>query len=285
MKKRTGVILGGVAAFFGVVALAVYLASGALETTLSFRVTDAVSGAWVWDATVKLQDRVMRLYYQADQGSPQLAFTHLKPGPWQLDVSAPAYEPQRVPVRLKRGRNVLADPIRMKGLEIPSLSHFIVVDKREQGRFFLEIRPVGKDEKAVLNHPTLDIWIGAVVSAQVKGGRYTEKPEDTGSARGETIFAGKLDWTWDATPEASFRYTVPIPVDRFARSPAQFYVVDTLIAIPKPGAITREELDSVMSKVYELKEPAAIAAYLDQYRDRLSYYLPPTGWNVKGGAL
>ena len=284
MKKRTGIIFGGIAVFFAVVALAVYLASGALETTLRFRLADAVSGAWVWDATVKLQDRVMRLYYQADQGSPELEFAGLKPGRWELEVSAPAYEPQRVPVRLKRGRNVIAEPIRMKGLEIPSLSHFIVVDRREQGRFFLEVRPVGMDEKAVLNHPALDIWIGAVVSAQMKGGRYTEKAEDTGSVRGETIFAGKLDWTWDATPETSFRYSVPIPLEKFAKSAAQYYVVDTLIVIPRPGKVTREEIDSIMSKVYELKDPGAIAGYLDGYKDRFSYYLPPTGWNVKGGA-
>ncbi len=284
MKKRTAVILGGVAAFFGIVALVVYLAGGALETTLRFRVIDAVSGAWVWNATVRIQDRVMRLFYQADQGSPELEFTRLKPGRWEMEVSAPAYETQRVPVRLKRGRNVLADPIRMKGLEIPSLSHFIVVDRRDKGRFYLEVRPVGTDDKAVLNHPCLDIWIGAMVSAQIKGGRYVEKPEDSGSTRGETLFAGRLDWTWDATPETSFRYTVPFPVDKIAKSPAAYYVVDTLIAIPKPGAITKEELDAVMARVYELKEPEAITRYLDGFKDRFTYHLPPTGWNVKGGA-
>ena len=48
--------------------------------------------------------------------------------------------------------------------------------------------------------------------------------------------------------------------------------------------VTREEIDAIMSKVYELKDPGAIAGYLDGYKDRFSYYLPPTGWNVKGGA-
>jgi hypothetical protein len=158
------------------------------------------------------------------------------------------------------------------------------VDRREEDRFFLEIRPVGQDEKAVLNHPAVDIWIGVRVSAQVKGGRYTEKEEDKGSERGETIFAGRLDWTWDPSPETSFRYTVPIPVDKFAKSPARYYVVDTLIAVPRPGAVTREELDSIMTKVYDLNDPEAIKAYLDAYKDRFSTYLPPTAWNVEGGA-
>ena len=152
------------------------------------------------------------------------------------------------------------------------------VTAQQYGRIKNDLRAKGRPI------PENDIWIGAVVSAQMKGGRYTEKAEDTGSVRGETIFAGKLDWAWDATPETSFRYSVPIPLEKFAKSPAQYYVVDTLIVIPRPGKVTREEIDSIMSKVYELKDPAAIAGYLDGYKDRFSYYLPPTGWNVKGGA-
>jgi hypothetical protein len=284
MKKRAWLILGAVAAFFGGVALIVYLASGALDTALRFRVVDSVSGGWVWNATIKLQNRETRSFYQADQGSPELQFTRLKPGRWELQISAPAYAPQQVPVRLRRGVNVLPQPIRLMGLEIPQLSYFVVVDKRDQGPLYLEVRPVGQDGKAVINHPCVDLWFGALISAQVKGGRYTDKSEDTGSERGEPLFAGRLDWIWDGKPETSFRYTVPIPVDKLRKSPAQYWVIDTLIAIPKPGKITREELNSVMSKVYELKDPKAITVYLDQYKDRFSYYLPPTDWNVKGGA-
>jgi len=284
MKKRTWLILGGIAVFFGGVALVVHLASGALETTLRYRLVDSVSGGWVWNATLKLQNRVMRAFYQADQGSPELEFTHLRPGRWELEIAAPSYESQRVAVGLKRGRNVLPQPIRMKGLEIPSLSHFIVVDKRDQGQLSLEVRPVGKDEKAVLNHPSLDIWIGALISAQVKGGRYTEKAEDAGSERGEPIFAGRLDWTWDARPESSFRYAVPVPADKLRKSPAPYWVIDTLIAIPMTDAITREQLDGIMSKVYQLGDFKAIAGYREQYKDRFTYYLPPTSWNVKGGS-
>ncbi len=284
MKKRTWLILGGVVVFFGAVALAVYLAGGALETTLRFRVVDSVSGGWVWNATLTLQDREMRAFYQADHGASDLEFSHLKPGNATLEITAPAYEAQKIPVRLKRGRNTLPEPIRMKGLEIPTLSHFIIVDKRDQGQLFLEVRPVGADGKAVLNHPCLDIWIGALISAQIKGGKYTEKAEDTGSERGEPLFAGKLDWTWDGTPETSFRYTVPVPPDRLRASPAQYWVIDTLVAVPRPGAITRQELDAIMSKVFEFRDPKDISVYLDQYKDRFSYYLPPTSWNVKGGA-
>ncbi len=284
MKKRTWLILGGVVAFFGAVALAVYLAGGALETTLRFRVVDSVSGGWVWNATLTLQDREMHEFYQADHGAADLEFTHLKPGNATLEIVAPAYEPQKIPVRLKRGRNTLPGPVRMKGLEIPTLDHFIIVDKRDQGQLYLEVRPVGTDGKAVLNHPCLDIWIGSLISAQVKGGKYTEKAEDTGSERGEPLFAGKLDWTWDGTPETSFRYTVPVPLDKLRSSPAQYWVIDTLVAVPKPGAITRQELDAIMGKVFQFRDPKEISAYLDQYKDRFTYYLPPTSWNVKGGA-
>jgi hypothetical protein len=284
MKKRTGLILAGIVAFFGVVAVVVYLAGGALETTLQLRVVDSVSGAWVWNATVRLQDRVMRSFYQADQGAAELRFTRLKPGRAEIEITAPSYESRKVEIRLRRGRNSLPEPIRMQGLEIPQLSHFIVVDKRDKGAFVLEVRPVGTDEKAVLNHPCLDIWIGGLISAQAKGGRYTVKSEDSGSERAEPLFAGKLDWSWDATPETSFRYAVPMPLDRMRPTQAQFWVVDTLIAVPKPGKITPAELDGIMKKAYELRDAAAIAAYLDAYKDRFVYYLPPTLWNVKGGA-
>jgi hypothetical protein len=284
MKKKTWYILGAIVLFFGALAVTAYLTSGALETTLELDVMDAVSGGWVWNATITAQDRIIRSYFQTDQGPAPLKFTGLRPGSTTVEVSAPHYESASRSIRLRRGANKLEEPIAMIGIEIPDLQQFYVISNVENGVLDFEIRPVGSDGSAVLNHPAVELWFGVLISAQMKDGNYVQKSQETGSTRGEPLYAGPVSWSWDATPETSFRYSAQIPVSDLAPSPARFWVVDALIVLPKATKIEREELDRLMEPIYTLGSPEAVAEYLDGFDDQISYYFAPTSWNVEGVA-
>ena len=102
MKKKVVLIPIIMALALGIVAISVYLSRVNIDTTLEFQVRDAVSKAWVWDSTMKLQDRTIRGFYQSDKGLVNYKFTHLIPGNYILDISAPAYTSFKVPVVIKK---------------------------------------------------------------------------------------------------------------------------------------------------------------------------------------
>ena len=62
------------------VAAVVYAATNPPDTTYEFVVRDAVSKNWVWDATFRLQGRVIRSHLQSDQGPRPQVFTRLAAG-------------------------------------------------------------------------------------------------------------------------------------------------------------------------------------------------------------
>jgi hypothetical protein len=269
------------------VAVAVYLAMNPVDTTLEFQVRDAVSKSWVWDATFTLENRVIRAYYQsADESAAKpivQRFTHLKPGEAQLLVEAPAYVSATKKVKLKRGENRLEQPIDLVGYEIPTLSKFIVFEDRNATDIIQEIRPVSADGPAVLNHPCLDLWIGARVSVQMYHGMPAQQQTEQGSERGEELYKGALQWSWDSLPETTFRYGSHIPLAQIKKNNDPYWVIDYLIVVPDPRKITREELESIMKQAWQL--PAeAIEPYLAPYKSdgKLTPYVF-TSWNVAGG--
>jgi len=135
----------------------------------------------------------------------------------------------------------------------------------------------------VVNHPCLPIWIGCRVTTQLKDGAPVTEPVETGSTRGQELFSGKLDWTWDPLPQTIFRYTARIPGARIAPSTAPYRVIDYLVIVPDPRAIGPEALDALMQAAPPLSDPAALAAYLSREQGRLHWYFD-TSWNVPGGA-
>ena len=214
MRHRRGLIFGAVAVGAAAVVLVVYVATNPVDTTLEFVVRDAVSENWVWDATFRLQGRVIRSHFQSDQGpSPQI-FTRLLPGEAMLEIDAPSYATQTIPVALRRGENRLADPIDLVGLEIADLERWVVVEERVGEGIALQLRPVSDAGPAVVNHPTLDLWIGARISVQIQDGVPVQEATEAGAERGEELYRGVLQWEWDATPETVFRYSSSIPVSR-----------------------------------------------------------------------
>jgi hypothetical protein len=283
MKLRVPLIAILIPSALVTTALAVLLAMANFDTTLQFVFEDSVSGGWVWGAVARLQDRALLGFYQSDAGPVPYTFTHLKPGDATLTIEARGYEPVSVPVTLRRGSNRLRTPIRMVGTEIPSLVGFAIFENRSGADVVCELRPVGEDGSAVVNHPCLAIWIGCRVTTQLRNGVPIQEPVDTGSSRGEELFRGKLEWTWDPLPQTVFRYTARIPGARIAASAAPYRVVDYLVVVPDPRAIGPDELNALMNAAPSIADPDALRAYLERQKGRLTFFFD-TSWNVAGGA-
>ena len=282
MKPRRVLIVIGVVAAVVAVAVVVYAAMNPVATTYEFVVRDAVSKNWVWDATVRLQGRVIRSHFQTDQGPRPQRFTHLEPGAATLEISAPAYVGQTIPVTLRRGENRLAEPIELVGYEIPDLTGWIIFEDRAGTDLVQQLRPVSSAGPAVTNHPALDLWIGARVSIQVKEGVPVRDETTAGAARGEELYRGVLQWEWDATPETIFRYSSVIPGTEVKASTAPYWVIDYLIVVLNPTRIDRPEIDRIMEQAWDLP-PEALPAHLEQYESEgaLDAY-QFTSWNVPG---
>jgi hypothetical protein len=282
MKKLKFIIIILAAVVLAAVALMVYLATAArFDTTLQFQVRDIVSRNWVWDATITLQKRTIRAYYQTDRGPQILRFTHLEPGDATLEISASGYESRSIPVVLKRGENRLEEPIEMVGLEIPSLVHFIIFENQIGGDIVSEIRPVGENGRAVLNHPCMDLWIGARMTVQMKDGLYVQEPAEEDSVRGKELFRGQIEWEWDPLPETVFRYSARIPGAGIEYHEAPFRIIDYLLVVPNPKKISKEEISSIVSDAWKNTDPQNLDDVLDNYSKEFSYYIF-TSWNVRG---
>jgi hypothetical protein len=249
------------------------------EVTLEFQVHDEVSGQWVWDATAVAEDREMRLYYQSDHGPKPQVFSRLTPGETRLEISAPSYITVSVPVMLRRGKNHVERPIELVGYEIPGLNRWIMFEEWVGNRIMVEMRPLDEDGRAVINHPSLDLWVAARISVQEGA------PTDTsGGRRGAELFAGQIDWQWDSAPESLFRYTASIPAARIQPTSEPLWVIDYLVVVPDPRRVRRDRVQAIMGPA--LAAPAdTIPALLESYeRDGLFRSYSYTAWNVDGGA-
>ena len=181
--RRPLVWLAAAVALAGIAAGAAAIVSACSEVSFQFQHRDAVSGAWVYDCTDSLQGRVNHGYYQT-----VFTFRGLKPGASTLEVSAPSYLPQSIPIALARGVNRLRVPLSLVGYEIPRLEQLILFERSSASdRLEVEVRPRGEDGNAVLNHPALDLRIAGRVQAQVRGGLYARSPDEPGSTLGEEL--------------------------------------------------------------------------------------------------
>ena len=284
MKTRRVLIPVLIIVVVAAVAVVVYLTMNPVDTTFEFEVRDAVSRNWVWDATFSLQGRVIRSHFQSDRGPLPQVFTNLEPGEATLEISAPSYVSQSIAVTLKRGENRLGEPIDLVGYEIPDLVKWIIFEDRVGNDIVQEIRPVSSEGPAVLNHPCLDLWIGARVSVQIYDGLPAQEETEEGSVRGEELFKGVLDWEWDATPETTFRYSSSIPGSQIRSNSDPYWVIDYLIIVPDPRKISREEVEEIMDEAWDLP-PEVIQDYLEPYeRDGLFTQYVFTSWNVEGAS-
>ncbi len=264
-----------IAAAAAVVVAGALVAALPFEATLEFQIRDRVSRGAVWNATVTIRDRFLRTYYAG--GGDSLRFARLAPGTATLEVSAPNYQPVSVPVTLRRGRNRLAEPIDVTGLRIPGLARFIVSEDLSGAAPQATIWPLSKEGPAVVNHPALDLWIGARVSTQLAGG------QGQAAARGAPLFAGELEWSWDHSPDALARYRARLPTEVLERGGTGRLVIDYLLIVPDPLAIERAEVAAIVTAAWidsgASGDPASLRTYLAQYADRFDFYVH-TSWNV-----
>ena len=278
MKKRYTLMI--LAALLIIIPAVTFIAVSRADTTLEFQFQDKVSGEWVWGATAVLQNRMIRSHFQTDQGPAPYTFTHLRPGEAVLEISAPHYVTRQIPVTLKRGSNRIDEPVELVGYEIPNLSRWVIFEEWINRNLALDLRPISTTGRAVVNHPCLDIWLGARISAQV--------PADSEAAdyrRGEVLFTGQLEWRWDPTPESTYRYYAWIPGTQIASHTERLWVVDYVLIVPDPRKITSSELDQIMARAWE--QPLdEIESYLRQYTSdgRLTPYIF-SSWNVEGAGL
>ncbi len=280
---KRALVIGGVLAVVATAVLATALVKlRNAPSTLEFMVLDAQSRGWVWDLTARLQDRYLRGYYQSDAGPTRFHLTRLSRGNGTLEITAPDYEPVRVPVRLSAGMNHLDSPVLMRGLQVPGLDHFLAFETLKGTDIQAQLRPVRADGKAILNHPCLPLWIGCTISVEVKDGAPVREETEAGAARGAKLFSGPVAWRWDPAPETQFRYSALIPGSAITGDPAPFRVVDYLIVVPDPQKIGMEDLASLMASIWALPTTEARNKALEQQTGRLKYY-SDTSWNVKAG--
>ncbi len=250
------------------------------DTTLEVQVRDAVSGGWVWDLTMRVQGREIYGYYQSDSGLMRYRFTHLHPGPATLQIGAPAYSAVELPVVLRRGANRIDQPVNLVGTEIPNLRRFYVFETVQPSEILCQLRPADSQDRAISNHPCMDLWIGCRVSLQMKNGVSAQQVEDQGSTRGEELFRGEIPWKWDGTPETRFRYTAHIPRSQIRPVPGAYVVIDYIIVEPDPSGVA--DVDALMQKLFAQPDFSAIPAALDKEKDRLRYF-QDSSWNVRAG--
>jgi hypothetical protein len=279
-------VVGSIGLVAGVIALATFvLVRSLLMTTLSFKLEDAVSHSWVWDATIIVQNREIRSFFQSDSGPREATFTRLKPGPAVLSVKAPYYAEIQLPLSLKPGRNVLPKPIALSGLTIPGLDHFTMVETLGQSSLRVEMRPVDARGNAISDHPCVPLWAGARVSAEVANGQLARDASAEHPARGATLFNGRIAWQWDPNPAEGFRYVAAIPYSGLTERTAPLLVIDYLVVVPDPTIMNAQELEAMMSAAPQESDMAVLKAYLDTRKGdaRFEYFLT-TSWNVRGSS-
>ncbi len=284
MRKTTLIIFTVMVSVL--LAVVVWLKATAFDTTLEFQVRDAVSKAWVYDFTAVLQNRTIRGFFQSDSGLSVYRFAKLQRGTWEMKVTAPFYGERTVPLNLKRGKNVLDEPIEMEGYAIPGLKRFYVFSEPKDGNLVFELRPVGSDGRAIVNHPCLDIWIGCRVSVQIKDGVFIQEPTREGSTYGTVLYSGQIPWEWDPAPNATFRYRANLSLDEMKDDKAPYWVLDYLIIVADPRKISRDTIDTIVDKDMYSAGFQELGTVLDSYSNELQYFIYRS-WNVpspRGGS-
>ncbi|MBN2534827.1 MAG: hypothetical protein JXB88_18240 [Spirochaetales bacterium] len=277
MKKRIWFISGG---SILCILFVIIILSQKLTTTLEIRVLDAVSKSWVYNSTIRFQNRVIRGFK-----SLTYTFRNVKTGRHILSVSAPYYESKELPVSIHPGKNRLQDPLELTGHTIPGMDSISIFEKKQDDDMFIDIRLVGKNGHAIVDHPCLPVRILTRISVQLVNKEYEYYREGMSLERGKLLYFGEAEWTWNPGLTATYRYAASIPLGEIAGTPAPYWIIDYLVLIPNPLAITPEQIESVVQKVYIIEDTGELIAYLAGMKDTINYHITvkPNIENLAGG--
>jgi hypothetical protein len=235
------------------------------DTTLEITVQDAVSSSWVWGVTARVQDRTAIAFL-----TTHLQITGLRPGETTLEVAAPSYEPVSVPIRLRRGTNVLATAVTLTGIEIPGLVSFACFFKDTPGTLSVELQPVDAE--------------GCIIREQkLHGGGFSREPSVAEPARGTLLFRGSMEWRWDDSPDTVTRYQASLPFDSVPRGPSSFWYVDCVVIVPDPRAITPGEAADLLDEALAIDDQSVRERFLAAQAPRARGFTIST-WNVVAGS-
>ena len=281
MNKGTLLATVIIIAVLGIIAFTAYLANISFDTTVEFRLQDVNSKASVRDATIKLQNRVIFNYFDE-----VLRFSNLKPGEYNIEISAPNYIGKTIPVKINNGINIIEDPIDLIGIEIPNLASFNISVKPIDSGLQLAIIPLivtkGANDsyESRLNYPCLDIKVGIRIYEQIEDGQYVQEETETGSDRGQELYSGYLAWDWDSNPQAAFRYSVKVPKENIKETEAPYWVIDSLIIVPNPQQINEQELYQILAGIEDITDVDELETYFKPYESKLRFFYE-SYWNIQ----
>lgn len=280
MKKFVWLISCGVVLLVLIIFFIVFFTGRGLPTTLEMKVLDAVSKSWVYNTSIRCQNRVIRGFK-----SLSYTFKNIKTGRHVLSVSAPYYESKEIPVTIHHGKNTLQEPIELTGHIIPDLDSISIFEKKQNDDMFIDIRLIGKDGHAIVDHPCLPIRILTRISAQLADGEYDLYQEGMSLDRGKLLFFGEAGWIWNTGLTATYRYSASIPIRNIAVTPAPYWIVDYLILFPNPLSITPEQMESIVQRIYSFDETEKLTSYLAEIKDTVDYHITvkPNLENLLGG--
>jgi hypothetical protein len=238
---RRGIFFGTLGA---VLVLCVLFHPWITSADFVFSVTDGRSSSWVPNLRVVLGDRVASSTFGGN-----FTFRDLKPGTYTARLEAPSYEPLSFTVSLKRGLNKVSKPITLKGMDIPGLYAFSVLEIPSGPTVVLEIRPLDAQGRVINRHPCLDLAVGLRVSRQYSKGVPAGRPQEAGAERGEIVFYGMLPWEWQADLTATSRYRCVLPERIVEMLGEGLYVFDYLLLVQKGPQGFPDSLKAQLSSI------------------------------------
>lgn len=276
--KGWGLLLGIViVVLFG---LAVGLLLPLLERTgVVVPVRDALSGAPVWDASIRV-GRWDSLVYS----KPASSFLSILPGRRTLVAEAPGYLPASERVVVTLGKVTDAPPVALTGYRIPGLRGFALSADREKGGLSIRLAPLDSGGRPIREFPCVDIRAVVRVFIQVDRGAVATEPRRPAPGRepferGAGLFDDVVSWTWNAEDGNPYRYRLFVPNERIASLPAPYVVVEALVLVPDLRRIGEGEVEAVARKLAANDSRSAVREIEQRYGGRLRLY-DTVAWNV-----
>jgi hypothetical protein len=281
MKHKILFIIAGGAAGLFIIILILFFITQHLTTTLEVTVLDAISKSWVYDSTIRIQNRVIRGFK-----SLSYTFKNIKTGKYLLSVSAPNYESKEIGVDIHGGKNMVKTPVELRGFAIPDLAGISVFENAKEERISLDIRLIGQNGEAIADHPCLPLKILLRISPQVVNNEYGVYEPGMKLERGKPLFFGEAEVEWNTNLTEIYRYSGSLLFSSVTATPAPYWIIDYLFLLPNPLKITDEEIEEVIEKIKSIENPDELTKYLDTQKDRMQYYISikPNVENLFGGA-